>query len=276
MGYKKIVQQKIKEFEIREFISGSLRHVGLSNSKLQMTPLGEKVIVDAARPGLIVGRKGQTIKKLTQQLKTKFHLENPQIEINEVENPNLDALIVAERIANSLERFGSARFKAIGHRVLSDVMRAGALGVEVLVSGKVPSSRARRWRFYKGYLKKSGHIAMTDVSIAYAAARLKTGVVGIQVRIMPPIELPDKMNLRTEEEIERMKEVRENNIEIKKKTKKRKRKSSKKATAKKEAPNANKSTKVKEESKVETGEVKTKTPKVEEKPEVPKTKEKAE
>lgn len=195
MGYKKIVEQKIKQFQIQEFIKNNLTQVGLSSSKLQMTPLGEKVIVNAARPGLIVGKKGQSIKKLTMQLKKRFNLENPQIEINEVENPNLDAMIVAERISSSLERFGSARFKAIGHKVLEDVMHAGALGIEVVISGKVPSARAKRWRFYQGYLKKSGDIAITGVRTAYSAAQLKSGTVGIQVRIMPPIELPDKVKI---------------------------------------------------------------------------------
>ncbi|MBI5072524.1 30S ribosomal protein S3 [Candidatus Woesearchaeota archaeon] len=202
MSYKKIVAQKIKEFQIQEFIRDNLKQVGLSSSKLQMTPLGEKVVVNAARPGLIVGRKGQSIKKLTNQLKKKFNLENPQIEINELDNPNLDANIIAERVATSLERFGSARFKGIGHKVLEDVMNAGALGIELVVSGKVPSARAKRWRFYQGYLKKSGDVAISGVKTAYAAAQLKSGTIGIQVRIMPPIELPDKVKMRTEESIQ--------------------------------------------------------------------------
>ena len=201
MSYKKIVEQKIKEFQIQEFIKNNLKQVGLSSSKLQMTPLGEKVVVNAARPGLIVGRKGQSIKKLTNQLKKKFNMENPQIEINEIENPNLDAGIIAERVATSLERFGSARFKAIGHKVLEDVMNAGALGIELVISGKVPSARAKRWRFYQGYLKKSGEIAISGVRTAYSAAQLKSGTIGIQVRIMPPIELPDKVKMRSEESI---------------------------------------------------------------------------
>ncbi len=226
MGYKKIVEQKIKEFQIQEFIGTNLKQVGLSSSKLQMTPLGEKIVVNAARPGLIVGKKGQSIKRLTNQLKKKFNLENPQIEINEIENPNLDAQIIAERISTSMERFGSQRFKAIGHKVLEDVMNAGALGIEVVVSGKVPSARAKRWRFYQGYLKKSGDIAISGVRKAYSTAELKSGTVGIQVRIMPPIELPDRIKIRTPEETEQkeaisQKAVKEEKPEEKKKAKKR-------------------------------------------------------
>ena len=105
------------------------------------TPLGEKIIIYASRPGLIVGRKGQNIKQLTKALKRKFELENPQVEISEIENPSLDAHIIAEKIVDALEKFGSEKFKAIGHKIMTEVMRAGALGIEIIISGKVPSAR---------------------------------------------------------------------------------------------------------------------------------------
>jgi small subunit ribosomal protein S3 len=201
---RKIVAQKIKEYEIEEYIRGNLKRVGLGSSQLKKTPLGDKVILSASRPGLVVGKKGQNIKLLTKTLKKKFGLENPEIEINEVTNPNLDAQIIAERIANSLERFGSARFKGVGHKVMEDVMGAGALGIEILISGKVPSTRAKRWRFYQGYLKKSGDVAIMHVRKSYAIAQLKSGVIGIQVRIMPPdTQLPDKVLLIDEEAIKK-------------------------------------------------------------------------
>lgn len=183
---RQFISQKMKEFEVQEYFEKNLLRVGHSHTKIQRTPLGDKVIIFAARPGLIIGRQGTNIKTLTKTLKNKFKLENPQIEISEVENLNLDAQIVAENIANALERFGSQRFKGIGHKVMSDVTGAGGLGIEILISGKIPSSRAKTWRFYMGYLKKCGDIAVTGVNHAYAIARLKSGIVGIQVKIMPP------------------------------------------------------------------------------------------
>jgi small subunit ribosomal protein S3 len=190
----KFIKDIVKEFQITEFISESLSNVGFSRAEVQKTPLGEKIIIYASRPGLVVGRKGENIQKLTKTLKSKFKMENPQIEIVEVEKPMLDAKIVAERIASSLERFGLSKFKGIGHKMLTDVMDAGAQGIEILISGKIPSSRAKRWRFYQGYLKKSGDIAVSGIKKAYAQAKLKTGIVGIQVRLMPPdLVLPDKI-----------------------------------------------------------------------------------
>lgn len=193
MIHKKLMGEKIKEHEIQAFVKDSLKGVGLSSTKLQVTPLGEKIIVRASRPGLVVGRKGQSIKKLTNMLKKKFGLENPQIEIEEVKNTSEDPAIIAESIATYLERFGSARFKSIGHRSLDDAMKAGVYGIEIIISGKVPSARSKSWRFYKGYLKKCGEVSSTSVRKAYAIAHLKTGAIGIQVRIMPSdVQLPDK------------------------------------------------------------------------------------
>jgi len=201
---RQFVNQNLKEFRIQEYISATLGKVGHSHTKLQKTPLGEKIIVYASRPGLVVGRKGMNIKKLTTTLKKEFGLENPQIEINEVENINLDAQIVAERIVSSLEKFGTQRFKGVGHKVIQDVMNSGALGVEVLISGKVPSSRAKTWRFYNGYLKKCGDVADTMVDVAESQALLKTGVVGVKVKIMlPGTVLPDKIHIREEEDDEK-------------------------------------------------------------------------
>ncbi|MBI2574640.1 30S ribosomal protein S3 [Candidatus Woesearchaeota archaeon] len=193
------VSQKMKEFQIQEFISENLRNVGHSHTKLIRTPLGEKIIVYTSRPGLVVGRKGQNITELTKTLKKRFNLENPQIEISEVEYPNLDAQVVAEKIANSLERFGAKRFKGIMHKALEDALNAGAIGVEIKLGGKIPSKRARSWRVYGGYIKKCGDIAVEQVRKAYGTAKLKPGTIGIKVSIMPPgIALPDNIELLKE------------------------------------------------------------------------------
>ena len=196
---REFITQKTKEYYIKKYIEEKLNKVGVSLIKLKKIPLGEKIIIYTSRPSLIVGSKGSNIRDLTKALKKDFKLDNPQIEINEVKNVFLDASIVAERIASSLERFGSARFKGIGHKVLENVMNSGALGVEVIISGKIPGARAKSWRFYQGYLKKSGDISVTGVRRAQASALLKSGIIGIKVAIMPPdVELPDRIYLLDE------------------------------------------------------------------------------
>ena len=238
------VNRKKKEFQIQEYIKNSLRGAGVSDSKIQRTPLGEKIVITASRPGLIIGGGGSNIKKLTAELKRKFDLDNPQIEINEIKNQGLVAAIVAERIAYSLERFGSARFKGIGHKTMENVVNAGALGVEIIISGKIPSTRARNWRFYQGYLKKCGDIAVHGVKHAQTSALLKSGIIGIKVSIMPPdIVLPDHVEILEEPE----QVVEEISAEKVKDVKKDKKKSTRKTSAVKKK----KETKETSETKVE-------------------------
>lgn len=204
---RKVVQQKIKGFLVENYVTQTLTRVGHSSTTISRNPLGEKITIAASRPGLIVGSKGSNIKKLTKVLKAKFKLDNPQIEIEEVKNIFLDPKLVAENIASSLERFGTARFKGVGYKSLESSIRSGALGIEILISGKIPSSRAKVWRFYKGYLKKCGDVSIENVLCAYDTAKLKTGVVGIQVRIMPPgLVLPDSIEL-LDEAVEEIQEV---------------------------------------------------------------------
>lgn len=191
---RKFIAQKVKELQIQQYVVAQLGKIGNSKIEIKKTPLGEKIVIYSNRPGIIVGRKGENIKKLTATLKNKFKLENPQIEIGEATNPLLDASAVADKIAFTLERYGSKRFKFVGYDVLKQMIAAGALGGEVVISGKVPSSRAKTWRFIAGYLKKSGDVAVSQVQHAYTTALLRSGIIGIKVAIMPPdVKLPDKI-----------------------------------------------------------------------------------
>lgn len=251
------IKQKIRQFEIEEYIKDNLKKVGHSHTKLIKTPLGDKIVIYTSRPGLIVGKKGQNIKKITEILKERFGLDNPQLEIIEIKSPMLDAQIVAENIAVSLERYGTSGFKGIGHKMMGAVIGEGAYGVEILISGKIPGSRAKRWRFYQGYLKKCGDIALEGVNTAYTTAELKSGTIGIQVRIMPPTtKLPDDIEIveektevietvngndsDNEQDKEKEKNESDNKVtketkkdKVKKKEKKQKKKTVRKSTGKK-------------------------------------------
>lgn len=192
---RKFVAEKMRELEVEEYIAKEIGSDKYSFLQIKRTPLGEKITIYTSRPGFIVGKKGETIKKMTYVLKNKFKMENPQIEVAEFDNPNLDAKSMADFIAGSLERFGANRFKSVGYKVLQRIMDAGAMGAEIKISGRgVPSSRAKSWRFPAGYLKKSGDISDSQVLRAITSANLKSGTVGIKVSIMPPNTiLPDKV-----------------------------------------------------------------------------------
>src|SRR3989344_544757 len=131
---KQIVNKYVKEYLMQEYIKTYLPRGSYSKIDLRKTPLGEKIIIHTSRPGLVVGRKGINLSELTTVLKTKYGMENPQIEVAEIEDVNLDPKSVAERIVASFERFGPKRFKPIGYRALQSIMDAGALGAEVVIS----------------------------------------------------------------------------------------------------------------------------------------------
>ena len=185
MEEKKFVKFKEEELGIKEYIKRELGKGRVSNVLIEYTPVGEKIIIATNRPGLVIGRRGEKINELTTVLKKKFNLDNPHIEIRDIGESNLDAQLVADSIALNLERKGSLKFKLIAYKVLSDVMRAGALGTEIVLSGKLPSDRARTWRFAQGYLKKTGEPAKV-VNRAITQAKTMQGVIGIKVSILPP------------------------------------------------------------------------------------------
>lgn len=194
---RKFIDDKKKEFEISKFIEKKVKRAGFSSAKLIKTPLGDKIIVAAMKPGLVVGPKGRTIKSLTDVLRTKYKLENPQIEVEEVVNAKQNPKVIANYIVFSMERYGMKGYKGAVYRSMRDIMASGAVGVEIVISGKIPSSRARNWKFKEGYFKKSGDIALNGVKRAIVQAKLKTGVVGIKVNILPgDLEFPDKMELK--------------------------------------------------------------------------------
>ncbi len=185
MEEKKFVQFKKEELGVREYIKKSLGKGRISSVNIEYTPVGEKIMVHTSRPGLVIGRGGEKIAELTTVLKRRFKLDIPHIEIVEIKEPLLDAQLVADEIAVMLERRGSLKFKVIAYRMLTQIIKLGALGIELVLSGKLPSDRARRWRFNHGYLKKTGDPAKV-VDRAQSQATTIAGVVGVQVSILKP------------------------------------------------------------------------------------------
>jgi small subunit ribosomal protein S3 len=123
-----------------------------------------------------------------------FGIDNPQIEVAEVEVPEFDAKIMAERLASSLER--GFQYRRAVYGVMRRIMEAGAKGTEITISGKLTSQRARYQKFKDGVITKCGEPVKTYVREATAPAFLKPGVMGVRVVIMLPGELPDKIKVK--------------------------------------------------------------------------------
>lgn len=191
------IKKGLKRVELETFLEQELGTAGYGGVDLKRTPTGTRVALYVEKPGIVIGRKGKSIKQLTDELEKKFGLENPQIEVVELQKPELSGPIMAKRIALALERGISVR--RVGHSTVRRIMEAGARGVEIVISGRIAGERARRERFYRGYLSKAGEPAEKLVSHGYAVAKLKPGIAGVKVSIMPPdVPLPDEIKVREE------------------------------------------------------------------------------
>jgi small subunit ribosomal protein S3 len=194
---KHFITDSIKRTEIDEFLQRRLERAGYGGVTISKTPLGTHIVVYAMRPGLVIGRGGETIRELAAILEEKFSVSNPQISVSEIEIPEFNAHVVASRVAGSLQK--GVHFRRAGFWALNQVMEAGALGVEIIISGKLRTERARYEKFRAGYLPKCGEPALRNLRRAEAHVQLKPGMFGIKVRIMPSdAQFPDRIKIAEE------------------------------------------------------------------------------
>ena len=208
MEERKFVELKKEEYEIKSYIKQTIGKGKFSSISIEYAPVGERIIIATTKPGLLIGRGGEKIAELTEILKKRFKLENPHIEIKEIIKAELDAQTVADEIALMLERLGSIKFKIVAYQMIGKIRNAGALGVEIRLSGKLPSDRAKSWRFASGYLKKVGDTAKI-VNYGEATAETLAGTIGIKVSILSPdvkihdrIEIDENINKKIKSNLE--------------------------------------------------------------------------
>ena len=179
---RKVVAENIRRVLLKEYLMKEVSRAGFGGLDVQRTPMGTRVILTTERPGLVIGRRGQTIKNLTAVIEERFGFENPQIEVQEVENASLNAQIMAEKLAFSLER--GWHFRRAGHSTVRRIMDAGARGCHIIVAGKLTGQRHRTEKFKEGYIKFCGEPKANFIDHGYAVAKLKMGVIGVTVEIM--------------------------------------------------------------------------------------------
>lgn len=179
---RKFVAENIRRVLLKEYLMKEVSRAGFGGLDVQRTPMGTRVILTTERPGLVIGRRGQTIKNLTAVIEDRFGFENPQIEVQEVENASLNAQIMAEKLAFSLER--GWHFRRAGHSTVRRIMDAGARGCHIIVAGKLTGQRHRTEKFKEGNIKFCGETKNNFMDHGYAVAKLKMGVIGVTVEIM--------------------------------------------------------------------------------------------
>ena len=181
--------------ELDEYLEAQLKEAGYAGVDVQRNPVGTRITVFVTRPGLAIGRRGTGIKELTERVAQKFNLPNPQIAVSEVERPELNPRIMAQRTAQIVAR-GTA-FRRAANWTMTTIMEAGAMGCEIGVAGKLRSDRAHKEKYRMGVVPKSGETADEIVRSATTDVLLKLGLFGIKVKIAiadalpPPVEFID-------------------------------------------------------------------------------------
>ena len=192
---KYFVKENARKAEIDEYISQELKRAGYSKVEMTKTPLGTRIVVYASKPGLVIGRRGQSIRDLTQIFEQRFGVENPQISVATIDVPELDPKVVASQIAMALQR--GIHFRRAAYWALQRTIEAGALGVEISIRGKLTTDRARYEKYRSGYLPAVGEAISKIVRIAVVDTQLKQGLFGVRVKLIPPnVVLPDKPIIR--------------------------------------------------------------------------------
>ena len=192
---KNVLKNNFRNMELDEFLREELKDAGYGGVDIQKSPLGTRLTLYVTRQGLVIGRKGSGIKDLTSKLEIKYGLTNPQISVIELEIPELNPKIMCNRIAQLIER-GTA-FRRAALWTVNTIKNAGALGVEVTISGKLRSERAHFEKHSSGIIPKSGNMADRVVKEGITHVLTKMGIMGIQLKIAIKGSVPPEFELIT-------------------------------------------------------------------------------
>jgi small subunit ribosomal protein S3 len=193
MIYKdKLIEEPIGKYKVMKFLEQKLDRAGLASVDIQRTPLVTRITLEVTNPARIIGKKGRLINDLTEIIRQEFKIDNPQISVVEVREPFLEPRMVAKKAAKYIEI--GKKVRAVLHFMLREIIRAGALGAEIVASGKIGAkgARAKSLRVVAGYIPKAGEPTRL-IRVAHISANTRSGVIGILVRIVPPgTVFPDK------------------------------------------------------------------------------------
>ena len=191
---KDLIKERVRRVQVNQHVQEKTARAGFGGLSIQRTPLGTHIRISAERPGLVIGRKGGDIQKLTDELERKFGYENLQVEAVEVSNFALNPLIMASKVANALER--GWNYRRAGNSMLQRIMDSGARGCQITIAGKLTGLRHRTEKFVSGHIKFCGEPALQLMDVGIAQAKLKPGTIGVKVAIMrPDAKLPDEIEI---------------------------------------------------------------------------------
>ena len=197
---QQFIDNGLQRTQIDEFFQDELGRAGYGGMDIAKTPMGTQIVLRAEKPGMVIGKGGRNIRNITTEIEDRFGLEDPQIDVQEVDEPDLNGQIVADRLANALER--GWYFRKAGHTTVDRIMDSGALGAEIVLAGKVTGARSRVAKFNRGYIKHNGEPADALVDRGDGVAVMKLGTIGVTIKLIRPgADLPDDFRIMQDADI---------------------------------------------------------------------------
>jgi small subunit ribosomal protein S3 len=178
-GKKQYPQYIHEDFRIRRFLKNKLNHAGISKIEIERSAKRIRLIIFAARPGIVIGKKGSEIELLKKDLE-KLTVQDVHIEVQEVRKPEVDAQMVAENVASQLIR--RVAFRRAMKRGVTSAMRFGAQGVKVICAGRLGGAEMARREWYREG-RMPHHTLRADIDFGFAEAKTTYGIIGVKVYI---------------------------------------------------------------------------------------------
>lgn len=176
---KNLAEKLSEDIKVRNYIRNRKKKAGIARIIVERTAKQLRVTIHTSRPGVIIGRSGKDITQLEEELK-KVTSKEVKILIHEVKRPELDALLVAENVAQQLE--GRISFRRALKQAVASAMRMGALGIKVMASGRLGGAEMARTEQYKEG-RTPLHTLRADIDYGTATARTIYGQIGVKVWI---------------------------------------------------------------------------------------------
>lgn len=198
---KEFIQDGLEKAQLDEYLEQELERAGYAGMSLDETTQGMRVVIRAEKPGMVIGSGGKNIRELTRTIEEDFSYNDVSIDVQDVEVPDLEANIVADKLANALER--GWYFREAGQTTVERVMENGAQGVLVMFSGKLMGARSSVEKFERGYIKHNGQPSKEIVEHGEGTAVMPLGSIGVSVDLIPPsADLPDEYSVKDNVDLE--------------------------------------------------------------------------
>lgn len=168
-----------KDLRVRDFLKKKLAHASVSRIQIERPARTAHITVHTARPGVVIGKKGEDIEALRKQVSDMIGIP-VHINIEEIRKPELDAQLVAEGVAQQLER--RIMFRRAMRRAVTSAMRLGAQGIKIYVSGRLNGAEIARSEWYREG-RVPLHTLRADIDYGFAEAKTTYGVIGVKVWI---------------------------------------------------------------------------------------------